>query len=116
MKNADGVVMVYSVTSRRSLDDIPDEMEQVLRVQDKNYIPVVIVGTKMDLESHRQVSFEDAEELASLYRGMAVETSAKENLNVSEAFAVLIKIIKQYEAEESPKSPRVRRKPQCSTM
>ena len=95
MKGCQGVILAYSITSRKSFDDLPNEWEQILRVQDVSSFPVVIVGCKADLEQQRQVDFQEAQEMATLLGGMAMETSAKENWKIRDSIATLVKLVAQ---------------------
>lgn len=56
MRTGEGFLLVYSITSRSSFEEISTFYQQVLRVKDKDYFPVVMVANKCDLESERQVS------------------------------------------------------------
>jgi GTPase SAR1 family protein len=58
MRTGEGFLLVYSITSRPSFDEITTFQQQILRVKDKDYFPMVIVGNKSDLESQRCVSKE----------------------------------------------------------
>ena len=56
MRTGEGFLLVYSITSRSSFEEILTFYQQVLRVKDKDYFPMVMVANKCDLESERQVS------------------------------------------------------------
>jgi GTPase SAR1 family protein len=56
-------------------------------------IPVLLVGNKRDLEAERVVSFNQGQELADELNLNFLETSAKENDNVSEAFHLLATLV-----------------------
>jgi len=58
MRTGEGFLLVYSITSRQSFDEIMTFQQQILRVRDKDYFPVMLVGNKCDLEHERQVSKE----------------------------------------------------------
>lgn len=58
-------------------------------------VPVIIVGNKCDLESKRQVSSADVQEYAKLRGCLSIESSAKSNINISEAFVDLVKSMRQ---------------------
>ena len=60
MRTGEGFLCVYSITSRNSFDEITQFYRQILRVKDKDTVPVVIVGNKSDLEKDRQVSKQGA--------------------------------------------------------
>ena len=51
----EGFLLVYSITSRSSFEEVSTFHQQILRVKDKDYFPVVVVANKCDLEYERQV-------------------------------------------------------------
>ena len=53
----------------------------------------VLIGNKCDLDDARVVSEDEAIKLASFYQIPYFETSAKENINVTEAFAKLTQMM-----------------------
>lgn len=56
MRTGEGFLLVYSITSRQSFEEISTFQQQILRVKDKDYFPMVVVGNKCDLECEREVS------------------------------------------------------------
>jgi small GTP-binding protein len=56
MRTGEGFLLVYSITSRQSYEEILVFQQQILRVKDKDYFPIIVVGNKCDLEGERQVS------------------------------------------------------------
>lgn len=56
MRTGEGFLLVYSITSRQSFEEIMTFQQQILRVKDKDYFPIIVVGNKCDLEGDRQVS------------------------------------------------------------
>ena len=56
MRNGQGFLCVYSITSRGSFQEVSAFREQILRVKDADRVPMLVVGNKSDLESERQVS------------------------------------------------------------
>lgn len=56
MRTGEGFLLVYSITSRQSFEEISTFQQQILRVKDKDYFPMVVVGNKCDLENEREVS------------------------------------------------------------
>jgi len=58
MRTGEGFLLVYSITSRQSFEEITTFQQQILRVKDKDYFPMVVVGNKCDLEGEREVSRE----------------------------------------------------------
>lgn len=58
MRTGEGFLLVYSITSRQSFEEILTFEQQILRVKDKDYFPMIVVGNKADLEGEREVSTE----------------------------------------------------------
>lgn len=56
MRTGEGFLLVYSITSRQSFEEILTFQQQILRVKDRDYFPIIIVGNKCDLDNERQVS------------------------------------------------------------
>src|SRR5437764_12649454 len=56
MRTGEGFLLVYSITSKQSFEEIMTFQQQILRVKDKDYFPIILVGNKCDLEGERQVS------------------------------------------------------------
>lgn len=64
---------------------------------------MVLVGTKLDLTSEREVSRSHIEEIAARWKIPVYETSAKRNWDVSQAFEDLVRQMRQYYPEEPSK-------------
>ena len=56
MRTGEGFLLVYSITSRQTFEEIVTFQQQILRVKDKDYFPMIVVGNKCDLEGERQVA------------------------------------------------------------
>lgn len=100
MRNGEGFLLVYSITSRMSFDEISTFYQQICRVKDRDYFPMVLVGNKCDLESDRQVSSQEGKDLAKQFGCQFIETSAKQKINVEEAFFEVVKDIRRYNKEQ----------------
>ena len=93
MRHAQGFLLVYSVADKNSFDELPILIEQIFRARDADYVPMVIIGNKCDLEADRQVETKAGENLAEKYKAAFFETSAKFGINVDEAVEVISKEI-----------------------
>ncbi|RIB07446.1 putative small G-protein Ras1 [Gigaspora rosea] len=100
MRTGEGFLLVYSITSRNSFDEISTFHQQILRVKDKDYFPTIVVANKCDLEMERQVSGQEGRELAKQFNCKFIETSAKQRINVDEAFYNLVREIRKYNKEQ----------------
>ncbi|EHY53224.1 RAS1 protein [Exophiala dermatitidis] len=99
MRTGEGFLLVYSITSRQSFEEIMTFQQQILRVKDKDYFPMILVGNKCDLESERQVSKEEGAALARQFGCKFIETSAKSRIHVDDAFYDLVREIRRYNRE-----------------
>lgn len=73
---------MYSVTSKLSFEMIGVIRDKILNFTGTDWVPIVIVGNKTDLQGQRQVTREDGEDLASRWKCLSCETSAKTNMNI----------------------------------
>jgi GTPase KRas protein len=55
MRTGEGFLLVYSIISRNSFEEISTFHQQILRVKDKDTFPVILIANKCDLEYERQV-------------------------------------------------------------
>ncbi|KAI9683559.1 MAG: Ras GTPase [Trizodia sp. TS-e1964] len=101
MRTGEGFLLVYSITSRQSFEEIMTFQQQILRVKDKDYFPIIVVGNKCDLEGERQVSKQEGEAAARGFRCKFIETSAKSRFNVDNAFYDIVREIRRYNKEMS---------------
>ncbi|KAI8381021.1 ras-like protein 1 [Radiomyces spectabilis] len=100
MRNGEGFILVYSITSRMSFDEISTFYQQICRVKDRDSFPNVLVANKCDLESERQVSTQEGHELAKRFGSRFIETSAKQRINVDEAFYEVVRDIRRFNKEQ----------------
>ncbi|WPH04558.1 Hypothetical protein R9X50_00745000 [Acrodontium crateriforme] len=101
MRTGEGFLLVYSITSRQSFEEIVTFQQQILRVKDKDYFPIIVVGNKCDLEGERQVSTEEGQQLARSFGCKFIETSAKSRTNVDNAFFDIVREIRKYNKDMS---------------
>jgi len=99
MRTGEGFLLVYSITSRQSFEEIQQFQQQILRVKDKDYFPIIIVGNKCDLEHEREVTTAEGEALAQSMSCKFIETSAKTRKNVENAFFDIVREIRRYNKE-----------------
>jgi len=93
MKNGQGFVLVYSIISQSTFNDLHDLREQILRVKDCEDVPMVLIGNKCDLADQRIITVEQGEALASKFQCAFLEASAKNKINVEQGFYDLIRQI-----------------------
>eukprot|EP00211_Chloroparvula_japonica_P016499 CAMPEP_0119132972 /NCGR_PEP_ID=MMETSP1310-20130426/12721_1 /TAXON_ID=464262 /ORGANISM="Genus nov. species nov., Strain RCC2339" /LENGTH=189 /DNA_ID=CAMNT_0007123641 /DNA_START=104 /DNA_END=673 /DNA_ORIENTATION=- len=92
-RTGEGFICVYSVTLESSFKSVNEFREAILRVTERESVPFVLVGNKVDLEDQREVSKDKGEALAKKFECDFVETSAKTNQNVDKAFQSIVRQI-----------------------
>ena len=91
-KGANGIILIYSVIDKKSLENVKKWMESIKTnvVED---VAIILVGNKKDDEENRVVSYEQGEDMAENYKLQFFECSAKTGENIDDAFDALVKKI-----------------------
>ena len=87
-RGAHGILLLYDVTDKDSFKNLSNWLIEIEKNASKNVLRVLI-GNKCDLEEKRVISINQGKEFADTYGLKFIETSAKKNLNVTEAFETL---------------------------
>ena len=117
IRDGEGFVLVYSITSRPSFIRIQKFYNQIQRVKDANNagsptvpnylnptlynpaptgpVPVMLVGNKSDKVTERAVSSQEGQALARDLGCEFVEASAKNCINVEKAFYDVVRALRQ---------------------
>jgi len=97
-RGADGIIMVYDVTSQDSFEHVNDWLKEVNRYASEGTCKL-LVGNKCDRIADKVVTAEQAKEFSDDLGIHFLETSAKSAKNVEEAFLTMAgELIKQREA------------------
>ena len=87
-RGAHGILLLYDVTDKESFKNLSNWLIEIEKNASKNILRILI-GNKCDLEDKRVITHSQGKEFADTYGLKFIETSAKKNLNVSEAFETL---------------------------
>jgi len=112
-RGADGIIMVYDVTSSESFDHVEEWLSEVDRYANEN-TSKLLVGNKADLIEEKQVPEDTAQRFAEKLSIPFLETSAKTATNVDAAFLTMAKeLIKTREKQnnEGPSNQKVKMTP-----
>lgn len=90
-RGAHGVIMVYDVTERDSFDGVRQWYEET-KVHLQDNVPKLLVGNKVD-EPNRSVTSDEGQQLAEQLGMQWMETSAKSEYHVKEAFEALGRVV-----------------------
>jgi len=86
-RGANGVLLVFDLTDAESFSNLQFWFREVDRYCEN--VKMVLVGNKVDLSKKRVVEYTVAKDFADSKNLPYIETSAKENINVEEAFLML---------------------------
>ena len=86
IKTVDGLILVYSITSKVSFRNLESWMKSLKDIADLSKKPIIIIGNKCDLQDMRQVTYEEGKQYATKLGYHFYETSAKTGENLKEAF------------------------------
>ncbi len=117
IRYGEGFVLVYSITSRSSFEQIRALRRQIQKVKelsgkvfptgaplgssDDGNVPVILVGNKSDKVTERQVSYQEGSTLARDIGCDFVEASAKTRTNVERAFYDVVRSLRRQRQQYS---------------
>eukprot|EP01097_Dermamoeba_algensis_P010780 TRINITY_DN8072_c0_g1_i1.p1 TRINITY_DN8072_c0_g1~~TRINITY_DN8072_c0_g1_i1.p1 ORF type:complete len:187 (-),score=30.51 TRINITY_DN8072_c0_g1_i1:61-621(-) len=116
MRTGQGFVVVYSIVSRPSFEEVSTFRSQILRVKDLDKVPMVLVANKADLDNERQVTTTEGKDLAKAFACPFVETSAKARTNIEECFYECIREIRKTQKNNSKAQTSKKKKANCSLL
>ncbi|KNC52707.1 Ras-1 [Thecamonas trahens ATCC 50062] len=108
-----GFLLLYDITRRRSFEELASIRANVQRARSEPHFPLVIVGTKCDLDELRVVDAAEAATLAEEWGAGFIETSSKSGVNVDLAFAEAVRAIRN---TDSLKAGQSKKSSKCLTM
>ncbi|EGU79400.1 hypothetical protein H9Q69_007974 [Fusarium xylarioides] len=124
IRDGEGFVLVYSISSRSSFTRIKRFHHQIQRVKEScasspSYpgspisaanpqlpVPIMLVGNKSDRVTEREVSTQEGHALARELGCEFVEASAKNCINVEKAFYDVVRILRRQRQQASRPSER----------
>lgn len=99
-RDSHGALLVYDITDRHSFERVKKWVEELLQMLGDT-VTLFVVGNKVDLESSRVISVEEAASYASSINTQFLECSAKTNEGVDEVFDAIATAILKKAREQS---------------
>jgi hypothetical protein len=90
-------MLLYSITSKQTLEELKPIYSQIreIKADQQCDTPILLMGCKLDEAACREVTETLGKQLASHWSCAWIETSAKMNTNIREAFQELLKLDKK---------------------
>lgn len=107
IRNSEAFIIVYSVTSHQSFQDIKNLKEVIIKNKCTISVPILLVGNKIDLEHLREVSTLEGMALAHQWSCPFIEASAKNKANVNDIFVEVVREM-NYNQQKRPQSSCLR--------
>ena len=104
-KGANGILLLYNITNRESFDNLNSWLTEIKKNANQN-LSLILVGTNCDLENERKVTYQEGKDFAKKNGIKFIEVSAKNNINVKEAFDILLEDILNTLSKENNKNKK----------
>jgi GTPase KRas protein len=126
IRDGEGFVLVYSISSRSSFTRIQRFHHQIQRVKEASasspsypgspiaqagpvgQVPIMLVGNKADRVTEREVSTQEGHALARELGCEFVEASAKNCINVDKAFYDVVRLLRRQRQQSLRQVPNTR--------
>ena len=104
-RGANGILLLYNITNRESFDSLNSWLTEIKKNANQN-LSLILVGTNCDLENERKVTYQEGKDFATKNGIKFIEVSAKNNINVKEAFDILLEDILNTLSNEKNKNKK----------
>ena len=98
-RGAHGIFLIYDITNRDSFKNLENWLIEIEKNASENVLKILI-GNKNDLEDERDISPDEGKSFANRNGMQFMETSAKMNTNVNEAFETLGKLMIDFNSQQ----------------
>ena len=97
-RGAHGILLLYDVTNKDSFKNLENWLIEIEKNSNQKVLKILI-GNKCDLTEDREITTEEGQTFANRNGMQFMETSAKMNTNVSEAFTTLGKLMIEFNSK-----------------
>ena len=98
-RGSHGIFLIYDITNRDSFKNLENWLIEIEKNASQNVLKILI-GNKSDLVDDREIKTEEGQAFANRNGMKFMETSAKMNTNVNEAFETLAKLMMEFNNEK----------------
>ena len=98
-RGSHGIFLIYDITNRDSFKNLENWLIEIEKNASQNVLKILI-GNKSDLVDDREIKTEEGQAFANRNGMKFIETSAKMNTNVNEAFETLAKLMMEFSSEK----------------
>ena len=98
-RGAHGIFLIYDITNRDSFKNLENWLIEIEKNASENVLKILI-GNKNDLEDERDIASDEGKAFANRNGMQFIETSAKMNTNVNEAFETLGKLMIDFNSQQ----------------
>jgi len=98
-RGAHGIFLIYDITNRDSFKNLENWLIEIEKNASENVLKILI-GNKNDLEDERDITADEGKAFANRNGMQFIETSAKMNTNVNEAFETLGKLMIEFSSQQ----------------
>ena len=92
IKGMNGILFIYDITNRRTFERLEGCLIETEKIANENVLKMLI-GNKCDLEERREITTKEGIDFANKYGMKFFETSARNNINVSEIFQLFVTLL-----------------------
>lgn len=118
-RGSNGLLLLFDITNKDTFNHVNDWINQIHSHVNKNEVKIILVGNKIDLQSKREVTFDEAKALADSHRIPYMEASAKDNINVENIFKEITNLVytsqkgKKHDTENRTLVGKYKKRKQC---
>ena len=98
-RGSHGIFLIYDITNGDSFKNLENWLIEIEKNASQNVLKILI-GNKSDLVDDREIKTEEGQAFANRNGMKFIETSAKMNTNVNEAFETLAKLMMEFSNEK----------------
>ena len=91
-RGASWILLLYDITDRESFESLNSWLIDIEKNTKKD-VCKILIGTNFDLENDRKVTYQEGKEFATKNGMKFIEVSVENNININEAFDILLEDI-----------------------